>query len=89
VGRDPHPGPIDHRPERGARPQPPPACPPRQFHVLELHSDFGKDAANAFKTGRLKRIDFVAERPRRPVLGNLGSKTCRKTITKPKDWTRR
>jgi hypothetical protein len=56
---------------------------------VEVHSDFGKDAANAFKTGRLKRIDFVAERPRRPVFGNLGSKTCRKTITKPKDWTRR
>jgi hypothetical protein len=44
---------------------------------------FGKDAADAIKTRRWKRIDFVAERPKRPFLGILGSKTYRKTILKP------
>jgi hypothetical protein len=64
--------------------------PPRQFKHMRLYGeDFGKDAADALKTTGWKQIEFVGERPKRPVLGILGTKTYRKTITEPKDWPRR
>jgi hypothetical protein len=63
--------------------------PPRQFVHKELRGEFGKDAAEALSGGSWRSIDFVGERPKRPFLGILGSKTYRKTITEPKDWPRR
>jgi hypothetical protein len=58
--------------------------PPRQFVHKELRGSFGKEAAKALSVGRWRSIDFVADRPKRPFLGILGSKTYRKTIkTKP------
>jgi len=53
---------------------------PRQFKRLELRGEFGKDAADALKTGRWERIMFEAQRPKRPLLWR---KTYRKTIIKP------
>ena len=57
--------------------------PPRQVVRKELHGYFGKEVADALKTGRWERIEFVAERPARPIFGVLGSKTYRKTLAKP------
>jgi hypothetical protein len=53
--------------------------PPRQFVHEELSGSFGKAAAEACKD-REWRIEFVAQRPKRPLLWR---KTYRKTITKP------
>jgi hypothetical protein len=57
--------------------------PPRQFVHKEMGGSFGKEATEAYRDGSWRSIDFVADRPRRPFLGILGSKTYRKTITKP------
>lgn len=54
---------------------------PRQFVRKELHGYFGKEEADAVKTGRWERtLVFEAKRPKRPILGILGSKTYHKTI---------
>jgi hypothetical protein len=53
--------------------------PPRQFVHKELSGGFGKAAAEACKS-RGWRIEFVAQRPKRPLFWR---KTYRKTITKP------
>ena len=63
--------------------------PPRQFTRLELHGKFGGDGAVALRDRRWRKIEFVGEFPGPPILGVLGSKTYRKTITEPKDWQRR
>jgi hypothetical protein len=57
--------------------------PPRQFAHMELSGGFDKEAANVIKTRRWTRIVFEAQRPKRPILGILGSKTYRKTIIEP------
>jgi hypothetical protein len=54
--------------------------PSRQFVRMELRGGFGKDAADALKTGRWKRIVFEARRPKRPLLWR---RVYRKTIVKP------
>ena len=51
--------------------------------VAALHGYFGKEMEDALKTRRWERIEFVAERPARPIFGVLGSKTHRKTLAKP------
>ena len=53
--------------------------PPRQFVHEELSGSFGKAASEACKN-RGWRIEFVAQRPKRPLLWR---KTYRTTITKP------
>jgi hypothetical protein len=54
--------------------------PPRQFVRKELRGEFGKDAADALKTGAWKRLVFEARRPKRPLLWR---RAYRKTIAKP------
>lgn len=53
--------------------------PPRQFVREELSGGFGKAAAEACK-GRGWRIEFVAQRPKRPLFWR---KTYRRVVTKP------
>jgi hypothetical protein len=55
--------------------------PPRQFVHMELQGEFGQAEVLALAYEKWKRVDFVGELPKRPILGALGSKTCRKTIT--------
>jgi hypothetical protein len=59
--------------------------PPRQFVRKELRGGFGTEVASALVSGKWRRMEFVGEFPRRPIFGVLGSKTYRKTITKPRD----
>jgi hypothetical protein len=60
--------------------------PPRQFVRKEMQGYFGKEEADALKTGTWERIEFVGEFPSRPI---LGSKTYRKTVTERSAWSRR
>jgi len=53
---------------------------PRQFVRTELHGYFGKEEADAIKTGRWKRMVFETKRPKRPLLWR---KTYRKIIIEP------
>jgi hypothetical protein len=62
---------------------------PRQFLRMELQGEFDRAGVLALASGKWKRIEFVGERPKRPILGVLGSKTYRKTITDPKKEKRR
>jgi hypothetical protein len=57
--------------------------PPRQFVRKDLYGSFDREGAVALASGRWKRVEFVGARPRRPLLGILGSKTYRKVITTP------
>jgi hypothetical protein len=58
--------------------------PPRQFVHKELAGSFdSREAVVALASERWERVEIVAKRPKRPILGVLGSKTYRKTITKP------
>jgi hypothetical protein len=57
--------------------------PPRQFVHKDLFGSFDREGAVALASGRWKRVEFVGARPRRPLLGILGSKTYRKVITTP------
>jgi hypothetical protein len=72
--------------------------PPHQFVRKELRGSFDKEAAETIRDGKWRSIDFVGEFPSRPILGILGSKTYRKTITKhqaateepePRSWWQR
>jgi hypothetical protein len=53
--------------------------PPRQFVRKELTGTFGREETEALAAGKWKRVQFVAKRPKRPLLWR---KTYRKTITK-------
>jgi hypothetical protein len=53
---------------------------PRQFRQLELHGAFSEAAAESIRDRRWRKVEFVGEFPRRPLLGILGSKTFRETI---------
>jgi|SRR5215212_287660 len=53
---------------------------PRQFVRMELTGEFDREGVLALASEKWKRIEFVGERPKRPFLGILGSKTYRKTI---------
>ncbi len=58
--------------------------PPRQFVRKELAGSFdNREAVVALASEKWKQVEFEAKRPKRPVLGVLGSKTYRKTITEP------
>jgi len=58
--------------------------PPRQFVHKELHGSFGREAIESYRDNGWRRIDFVADWPKRPFFGILGRKTYRKTIaTRP------
>ena len=65
---------------------------PRQFLRMELQGKFDREGVlTLVSKEKWKRIDFVGERPKRPFLGILGSKTYRKTIerrTSPPWWWR-
>jgi hypothetical protein len=62
---------------------------PRQFLRMELQGEFDRAGVLALASQMWRRIEFVGERPKRPILGVLGSKTYRKTITDPKNEKRR
>lgn len=62
---------------------------PRQFLRMELQGEFYRAGVLALASEKWRRIEFVGERPKRPILGVLGSKTYRKTITDPKSEKRR
>ena len=62
---------------------------PRQFLRMELQGEFDRAGVLALASEKWRRIEFVGERPKRPILGVLGSKTYRKTITDPKNEKRR
>jgi hypothetical protein len=62
---------------------------PRQFLRMELQGMFDREGVLALASEKWKRIDFVGERPKRPILGVLGSKTYRKPITDPENEKRR
>ena len=62
---------------------------PRQFLRMELQGEFDRAGVLALASQMWRRIEFVGERPMRPILGVLGSKTYRKTITDPKNEKRR
>jgi hypothetical protein len=63
---------------------------PRQFLRMELQGEFDREGVLALASEeKWRRIDFVGERPKRPILGVLGRKTYRKTITDPKNEKRR
>lgn len=58
---------------------------PRQFLRMELQGEFDREGVLALASEeKWRRIDFVGKRPKRPLLGILGSKTYRKTITNPR-----
>jgi hypothetical protein len=58
---------------------------PRQFLRMELQGKFDREGVLALASKeKWRRIDFVGKRPKRPLLGILGSKTYRKTITNPR-----
>jgi len=66
--------------------------PPRQFVHKELAGSLGKEGAAVFASGRVRRVEFAGKRPRRPILGILGSKTYRKVVDKgpsERPWWRR
>lgn len=55
---------------------------PRQFVRMELQGEFDREGVLTLASEeKWRRIDFVGERPKRPFMGILGSKTYRKTIT--------
>ena len=56
---------------------------------MELQGEFDRAGVLALASEKWRRIEFVGERPKRPILGVLGSKTYRKTITDPKNEKRR
>jgi hypothetical protein len=57
---------------------------PRQFVRMELQGEFDREGVLTLASEeKWRRIEFVGERPKRPFLGVLGSKTYRKTITDP------
>jgi hypothetical protein len=57
---------------------------PRQFLRMELQGKFDREGVlTLVSKEKWRRIDFVGKRPKRPLLGILGSKTYRKTIKKP------
>jgi hypothetical protein len=62
---------------------------PRQFLRMELQGEFDRAGVLALAPEKWRRIEFVGLRPKRPILGVLGSKTYRKTITDPKNEKRR
>jgi hypothetical protein len=62
---------------------------PRQFLRMELQGEFDRAGVLDLASEKWRRIEFVGERPKRPILGVLGSKTYRKTITDPKSEKRR
>jgi hypothetical protein len=47
---------------------------------LELQGEFDREGVLALASEKWRRIEFVGERPKRPFMGILGSKTYRKTI---------
>ena len=56
--------------------------PPRQFVRKELAGSFdSQEAVEAFTAAKWVQVEFVAEFPKRPFFGILGSNTYRKTIT--------
>jgi hypothetical protein len=56
---------------------------------MELQGEFDRAGVLALASEKWRRIEFVGERPKRPILGVLGSKTYRETITDPKNEKRR
>jgi hypothetical protein len=54
--------------------------PPRQFAHKELTGTFAREEAQALATGNWQRVEFEAQRPKRPLLWR---KTYRKTIATP------
>jgi hypothetical protein len=64
--------------------------PPRQFVHIEFRGSFdNREAVTALTSAKWQRMEFEAKRPKRPLLGVLGSKTYRKTITDPENEKRR
>jgi hypothetical protein len=58
--------------------------PPRQFVHIDFRGSFdSREAVTALTSAKWQRMEFEAKRPKRPFFGLLGSKTYRKTITKP------